>query len=956
MKLYGSKSINLFILTAFILVVTAGGVLSTESLSGVISDFSSEKPLDGATIRLGKSDRSMPAIEVMTGADGKYEIPDLNPGAYDLIISYLGFKSEVLNKAVIMDGVENVIDISLMPSAINLDAISVTASRRKEKLLDAPAAVSIVSQDQIREHAALTPTDHIKGLPAVDIANTGLNQSNVVVRGFNNIFSGAMLVMTDNRIARVPSLRFNAYNFISTTNEDIERIEVVSGPGSALYGPNSSNGVMHIMTRSPFSSQGTTVTFGGGEREVALGSFRHAGVVNEKIGYKFSGQYYQGTDWKHEEPTELENPIIQFFRPTSDGPVFEGEPFANKRDFDIEKIAGDGRVDFMINDETSLIFNAGFNRATSIELTGLGAGQAIDWTYSYGQTRLTYKDLFVQAFVNMSDAGDTYLLNTGQLIVDKSKLWVGQIQHSYGLGERQYFTYGFDAVFTRPQTESTINGRNENQDNIDELGGYLQSETILNEQFKLTTAIRYDYSNQLEDNVFSPRAALSFKPNDNHNFRMTYNRAYDTPDNNNLFLDLLSVADLGGIGQSFGLPNGNGFDIRVQGVPESGFHWDLDDNGDPTTFYSPFSVMMGGGADMDTPIGYNDPMFTSGVMWTAGRGAVLSGFAASLAAAGQPQAVIDAMVGAVGSVVPSTVSNVDNTMMLFDPNQKTFLPYTSSLQDISRIEPTITQTFELGYKGVIDNRIALSLDLYYTKKNNFIGPLAVETPSVFLDSEDLLAELTTEIGTAVATADPLTQGTVAQLDTEAMGGNENGTAIDELVGMFTAGAASVPFGTVSPDGAFDKGAILVTYRNFGDIDFFGADFGANLHLNQNWDIGGTFSIVSKNRWDKSEDQPTDIDLNAPKLKASASANYHNQKLGLNAGTRLRWVDSFPMTGPFFGEKVQSYKVVDMNVNYEFMINTRLSLTVQNIFDHKHTEFIGAPEIGRLAIMRVTQSF
>ena len=949
MKFNGNKSINLLIITAFVLIVTASGVFSTESLSGIITDLSSDKPLDGATIRLGKSDQSMPAIEVMTGNDGKYEIPDLVPGVYDLIISYLGFKSQVLNKALVTDGANNVIDIALMPSAINLDAISVTASRRKEKLLDAPAAVSIVSLDQIQEQASLTPTDHIKGLPAIDIANTGLNQSNVVVRGFNNIFSGTMLVMTDNRIARVPSLRFNAYNFISTTNEDIERIEVVSGPGSALYGPNSANGVMHIMTRSPFSSQGTTVTLGGGERDVALGSFRHAGVVNEKIGYKFSGQYYQGTDWNHTEPIEPDS--IQLYRPTASGPQPVGEIAANNRDFDIEKMAGDARVDFMINDETSLIFNGGFNRASSIELTGLGAGQAIDWTYSYAQTRLTYKDLFAQVFVNMSDAGDTYLLNTGQLIIDKSKLWVGQVQHSYEFGKRQLFTYGFDAVFTRPQTENTINGRNENNDNINELGGYLQSETVLNDKFKLTTAIRLDNSNQLEDNVFSPRAALSFKPTDNHNFRLTYNRAYDTPDNNNLFLDLLSVADLGDVGQSFGLANGYG--IRVQGVPETGFHWDLDNDGNPTTFYSPFAEQIG--ADMNTTIGYNDPMFTN-VMWANGRGAVMNGLQQTLIATGQPDAVINGMMTAVSSVVPSTVNNVDNTMMVFDPNQKTFLPYVSNFQDIERLEPTITQTFEFGYKGVIENKLALSLDLYYTKKKNFIGPLAVETPSVFLDPVTLQADLTTEIGTAVATADPLTQGTVGQLDSEAMGGNNNGTAVDELVRMFTSGAASVPFGTVSPDEAYDKGAILVTYRNFGDIDFFGADFGANLHLNQNWDVGGTFSVVSKNRWDKSENQPNDIDLNAPKLKASATLNYHNPKFGLNAGTKVRWVDSFPMTGPFFGEKVQSYKVVDLNVNYEFLLNTRLSLTVQNIFNHKHTEFIGAPEIGRLAIMRVTQSF
>ena len=59
-----------------------------------------------------------------------------------------------------------------------------------------------------------------------------------------------MLALTDNRISKSPSLRLNAYNFIPITNDDIERIELVFGPGSALYGPNCANGVMHIITRS----------------------------------------------------------------------------------------------------------------------------------------------------------------------------------------------------------------------------------------------------------------------------------------------------------------------------------------------------------------------------------------------------------------------------------------------------------------------------------------------------------------------------------------------------------------------------------------------------------------------------------------------------------------------------------------------------------------------------------
>ena len=65
------------------------------------------------------------------------------------------------------------------------------------------------------------------------------------------MFTGALMSLVDNRIARIPSLRANVYSSLPTADEDIERIEVALGPGSALYGPNSANGVMHILEFFP---------------------------------------------------------------------------------------------------------------------------------------------------------------------------------------------------------------------------------------------------------------------------------------------------------------------------------------------------------------------------------------------------------------------------------------------------------------------------------------------------------------------------------------------------------------------------------------------------------------------------------------------------------------------------------------------------------------------------------
>lgn len=947
--------IRLLVLAVTGLMLLASSATAA-SFGGLVLDRTDTRPLLGATVTLRPSDPTAQLRGTATDEMGRFEITDIAPGEYTVEISFVGFSAEKMTITVTEDVPVPGVTFSLTPKAIDLNTISVTASRRPEKLNDAPAAVSLIEAEQIEDRTVLTLTEHLKGLAAVDVASTGLNQSNVVTRGFNNIFSGSLLVLTDNRIARVPSLRFNAYNFISTVGSDIEQIEVVAGPGSALYGPNAASGVMHTVTKSPFGSEGTTVSVGGGEREVAVGSFRHAGSFNGRVGYKLTGQYYQGEDWKHYEPSEPAT--IRKFRPTPEGPVYVGGEVDNQRDFSIKKMSGEARVDFLLDENTSLIVNGGYNLGSSIELTGLGAGQAIDWGYSNFQSRFRYKDLFIQGYVNASDAGETYLLESGQLIVDKSKLWVAQIQHSARPGDRLFLTYGADGIFTRPNTEGTINGRNEDKDNIDEIGVYFQAEAQMNERFKFVGAARFDDHNRLDGVVFSPRAGLVYQPDDRNNFRLTYNRAYQTPDNNNLYLDIAQNIDPFGIGAAFAPSLGfnPGIDIRVYGVPETGYHWRMGAGGP----YFRSSFAPAAGMTTNDYIPYNDPMFTN-VMWNVGRSAVLGGLSSRLNAA-VAGGLIDAttagaIMSSVNSVAPATVSGVDNRMMTFDPDTRSFQPSSiSDIADIDRLEPSITQTFELGYKGVINERLRFSLDAYRTEKDNFIGPLTVESPNVFLDGSSLAGYLGGQFGTAYAAADPTTKAYLDQLDNPAFGGNGDGNPVPELTTMFTTGAAGIPYGTVTPEEALDPTALMVTYRNFGDIVYYGIDLSFDYHLSHYWNVGGSYSYISKNFFAKDENQVHDINLNSPRNKAGLFAQYTSPKHQLSAGVRVRYVDAFNMDSPFLGSRVDSYILTDLNGGINFMANTRLTMTIQNLFDNRHIEFVGAPEIGRLAVARVTQSF
>ena len=987
MKHLKQHSVLLFALVAVLSVAAVS--VQAATLNVTVTDARTSAKLNGVSINV--MSQAGASAEGVSDASGMLEIADLSADVYTITASAPGYADKTMaNVELVADGTTSV-EIALSSEIIELDQVSVTASRRREKVLEAPASIALVSASQIRDRVAPSVTEHLKSVRGVDVVNTGLGSSHVVVRGFNNVFSGSLLSLVDNRIARVPSLRVNAYSLIPTASEDIEQIEVVSGPGAALYGPNSANGVMHILTRSPFTSQGTTISIGGGERSMLMGSLRHAGVINETLGYKLSASGFRGNDW--EEGRSAED--------------LAGEP-----EFDTYRAGGEFRLDYRPNDDLTTILSSGFTQFTGIELTGLGAGQAKNWRYMYGQARFIYKDLFAQFFVNSSDARDTYTLRDGEDVVDESDLYVGQIQHGYSLGERQRFTYGLDLLLTRPDTDEKINGINEYNDDINEVGAYLQSETKIIPELKFIAAARSDYHNHVDGLVFSPRAALAFQPNDDHNLRLTYNRAFSTPVASNLFLDRGAVEN----------PFGVGIDIRAQGVSsETGFTFKRDPGGRPL-FRSPFLP------EKDIPVSAN-------VVWGLERGVVLGKFEAGLKEkvtpetlpqilAALPPETIEGLAtqafstlppqalqglppelapllqpGAIAAIppeqlqqivplvlqalppqlvqglaasfladlsngfanlLPEQVDGLETVLKDFnpefdpetDPPEEAFI-LVKGVTDIDPLRPTITQTYEFGYKGILMNKLAFSADVYHTRINDFIGPLLVETPNVFLDDKTLGSALAQRLTTVLS--DPqnasLNQALLSAFDDPDVGGNGDGSAVDDLIRTF----ASIPAGTVTPEQASDPNAIMLTYRNYGEISLNGLDCSLTYYLNPSWSLGGNYSFVSK---DLFETNFRDIALNAPTNKFGANVSYLNTNLGVGAGVRMNYVAGFPVnSGVYIGE-VESYSTIDVNAGYDipFGPSPRLSLTVQNVLNTMYQPFIGAPDIGRLSLVRLTQTF
>lgn len=883
---------RILILLLFMLASATAAAAQQASFSGTITDSVAGTAVNGVRVELFRGISVV--AETVTDEDGRFSISALEPGRYRVVFTRIDYRVRQVWDVELTAEEPLRLDIGMIPLAYALNPVVVSAARAEQTVLDAAASVSAIETQEIVARTELTAVDFVAGESAVDYAQTGLTQQEVVVRGFNNVASGALLVLTDFRYAAVPSIRINVYNTIPITNEDITRIELVRGPGSALYGPNTANGVLHFITSPPMDSPGTVVSLTGGGRSLFYGQVRHASRLGQKFGFKISAQYLNGTDWVNVDPVEASK--------RQDAIADGADPDTLRigaREPKNARVSGDFQFEWRPTERTSWITSVGANNLiSSVDLTPVGAAQFKNADYFYAQSRVTHGRLFAQAFFNLNNAGDTYLLRNGNQVVEKSYMVVGQVQYGSMLGSSVNLTYGLSAQATVPRTDSTITGRNEDDDNINELGAYLYTETALARSLELVAAARVDHSNRLANLVVSPRAALLYHPTQSQTVRFTYNRAFSTPTTNNLFLDLFadSLSIPAGAPPPFGgltLP----YAVWVEGVPETGFNFRRDCNG--LCMRSPLTPESLGGPGSYIPV-------DATLVW----GSLVD----SLANLGIDLSAIPAPTGA----------EVATDLKRLDVSNGTFEPV-RGVQDIPALRPTITNTLELGYRGVIARAFMVSANVYHTWKNDFIGAERAETPNAFYDVSSLATYL------------------------------QNYVPADSAL-ILAVLLSQLPVGTVTPEEAFDPWDIMITYRNLGKIKFWGADFDVTAFLTRHFAVRGTYSWVSSNQFplETPFGAIDTIPLNAPTNKGSFALLYRDDRVGLNGQVRARVVESFPVNSGVYAGVVDGYAVFDAAVGYQFPWRRDLLLVLSafNLFDNVHREFVGGAAIGRLVTLRL----
>ncbi|MFM7773881.1 MAG: TonB-dependent receptor [Candidatus Kapaibacterium sp.] len=911
------------------------------TISGKVTSSSGNGPIAGARIKVVSATDASMVRGAFTNNRGSYEVKNLAKGSYTMTVSCIGYRTESVAVSVGSDDVTK--NVSMDENITRTEDVVVSASRRAERALDAPASVSVVSAADIQARPTLSAAEQLRGITGVDIVQKGIGQNEIAVRGFSNVFSGSVLTLTDYRMSSVPSLRANISYFVPATVDDLERVEVVRGPGSALFGPNVTQGVVNMITRSPFASKGTSVSVAMGNQALMNLMARHAGTIGDNLGYKISAQYLSADDWAwNESEVKEEANALATAKATGVGDT----NLISKRIQKHERFSADARVDYNISDRTAVSLSTGVSQlVTGIEMTDLGAGQGKDWRYTYANAQVNSGDLMAQLTYNMSDAGSTYLLRTGNPIVDKSTLMVGRLQHAYSPIADWNLTYGADVFMTNPVTDGTINGKNEDSDNINEYGAYLQSNYgVIKDKLNFLATVRFDKHSQLADPMISPRAALLYKLNESNSVRVTFNRAFSTPSTNDLFLALEAKKNIL-VNPATGQPINPAWKLAVRalGAGETGFTFERDANGNPY-FYSP----QAGGAKFTT----GD---ATGV-WNIAKGIVAAGINANPGLDSNTKRLLTTVIGTAPQ--PQTVAAV---MALLNPSTGKFTP-TTTVKDVERLRPTVNQTIEFGYTGNVGSGVSVSADVYYSEIKDFIGSQQVMTPNVFFAAQGLDAYYRPILQSAISGS--LQQKGLPKVVADSIANVQAPVAAAQIAGGF-AQVSALPLGTVSPTQSPDRTAITLGPRNYGDVTLLGIDLATEWKVNRMLTLRGTASIMNIMGDSADSDQNiyrnldgiSDLALNAPKFRGALSANYRADE-GYSVGVQGRWNGGFEMNSGVYIGQINPYWLLDLQLSYKlpFMNGVTAFFSMENMLDNKVSQFIGAAPIGRLMTGRLTYNF
>ncbi|MEW6206988.1 MAG: TonB-dependent receptor [Acidobacteriota bacterium] len=391
---------------------------------------------------------------------------------------------------------------------MNIEVTSV--SKKEEKLFQTAAAVFVITQDDIRHSGATSMPELLRIVPGLEVARIDASHWAVSSRGFNGQFANKMLVLIDGRVVYTTLFSGVFWDAQDLMLEDIDRIEVIRGPGATVWGANAVNGVINIITRRAEETQGGLIVAGAGTEERGFASLRYGGKLGQKAHYRVYAKYFDRSDT-----------LDSSSRPAADG---------------WDALRGGFRLDWAAGEKDSLTFQGDIydndeNRRQKIVLLGppflmapptgvqsRGGNALARWNHSFSaRSRIslqTYYDRASRMDVLSRETRDTVDIDLQHHII------AGRHDLVWGAGYRRSISdlFGASGAFFDPRRRSD-----------DLLSAFIQDEiTLVKDRFRLTLGSKFE-ENDYTGFEIQPSLRLLWTPTARHTLWGAVSRAVRTP-------------------------------------------------------------------------------------------------------------------------------------------------------------------------------------------------------------------------------------------------------------------------------------------------------------------------------------------------------------------------------------------------------------------------------------------
>lgn len=457
-----------------------------------------------------------------SGADGRYAFARLKPGSYTLVLTLGGYSAT--QQATVAGGGQTAVETTVdWPLSFVETLVVTSASRQAESIADAPALVSLLDAGTIARQSGSNQLPMLLAAsPGVHAPQSGLYDINLNTRGFNDFVSRSVRTEIDGRDASMPQVMgYTDWASMPFDLGEVERIELLNGPGGALYGVGALNGVLSIRTKSPDTSLGGRARFTVGELGTTRVDARQAVALGGGWFLKAIGGYQRSSDFAESRSSSVE------YAP--DRLRLEAVPLSADKP---ELAYGSARLDRRLASGGLITAEGGTAwKRGQVSLTSLGRYQATGSTFPWARGAFESSTWTLHGALTTATVDNQIGLASGQATFQQaSNLELdGRTHRTFSRGAAHWVG---GASYARQRVDSAneqgIQTNYEHPETADSGSVYGQIDYTIAERWRAAAAGRLDISS-LSGTTLSPRAALVYEIGPGQRARVAFSRAFKAP-------------------------------------------------------------------------------------------------------------------------------------------------------------------------------------------------------------------------------------------------------------------------------------------------------------------------------------------------------------------------------------------------------------------------------------------